>query len=96
MSDTALARMRESYPVDWCFVSGDKLGSDGPIIDRVHEGRLIRFCCKNCVGEFNKNPGKFLAMLDRAANGETVQPPAGSGNSRKPSGGGHDHGAHGH
>ena len=34
-----------------------------------HEGkpdRLVRFCCKDCVKDFNKDPEKYLKVLDEA------------------------------
>jgi hypothetical protein len=27
----------------------------------------VRLCCKGCVKDFNKNPEKFLKMIDEAA-----------------------------
>ena len=29
--------------------------------------RLIRFCCNDCVKDFEKEPAKFLAKIDEAA-----------------------------
>ncbi len=55
------------YPLETCVVSGEKLGGDmGEPINHVYKNRLIRFCCKGCVKEFAKDPGKFLALLDKA------------------------------
>lgn len=69
-----LATAKAAYPLDTCVVSGDKLegGDMGAPIDYVYkqEGkpdRLIRFCCKDCVKDFNKDPAKYLAMIDAAA-----------------------------
>lgn len=95
----ALAAQVKAYPIDWCLVSGDKLGSDGPPVDVLHEGRLVRFCCESCVKSFKENPSKYLADLDAASRGKSVQRPAGSGSSHE--GGshgshGHDHGGHSH
>lgn len=63
-----------AYPLTNCVVSGDKLedGDMGPPINYVfkQEGkpdRLVRLCCKGCVKDFNKNPEKFLKMIDDAA-----------------------------
>lgn len=87
------AAQRSSYPIDWCLVSGDTLGSDGPPVELVHEGRLVRLCCKSCVKSFRADPGKYLGMLDAAARGQPVRRPVGSGSSR--SGAGHGGGGHG-
>ena len=55
------------YPVETCIVTGEKLGgSMGEPINYIYHNRLIRFCCKGCIDEFNKEPAKFLAKLDKA------------------------------
>ncbi len=68
------AQAAADYPVDYCVVSGDKLedGDMGAPINHTYkqEGkpdRLVRLCCKDCVREFNKDPEKFLKMIDDAA-----------------------------
>ena len=55
----------DPYPLAKCAVSGEKLGSMGDPIVRVHEGREIRFCCKGCLPAFKKDPAKVLAEIDR-------------------------------
>jgi YHS domain-containing protein len=54
-----------AYPIDYCVVTGQKLGSMGTPIDYMHEGRLVRFCCGGCIGTFQANPEKYLAVLDQ-------------------------------
>lgn len=62
-----VAQQSDSYPLDTCLVSGEKLGGAmGDPIDYVHGNRLIRFCCKGCIKEFEKDPGAFTAKLDAA------------------------------
>ncbi|MFT3868691.1 MAG: hypothetical protein QM715_09340 [Nibricoccus sp.] len=61
-----------AYPLDTCVVSGEKLGEMGTPIDYIHkeEGkpdRLVRFCCKMCIGKFKKDPAKYLKLIDEAA-----------------------------
>jgi hypothetical protein len=63
-----------AYPLTNCVVSGDKLedGDMGPPISYVYKqdgkpDRLVRLCCKGCVKDFNKNPEKYLKMIDDAA-----------------------------
>jgi hypothetical protein len=51
------------YPKDTCIVTGNKLGSMGPVVTQVHEGQEVKFCCKPCVKKFTTNPGKYLAGL---------------------------------
>ena len=66
------AKAKAEYPTNMCVVSGDKLGADmGKPIDYIYrqEGktdRLITFCCKDCVKDFNKEPAKYLKLLDEA------------------------------
>jgi YHS domain-containing protein len=56
------------YPVTTCLVSGEPLTEDGEdiAVDRIYKGRLIRFCCTDCVKEFEKDPKPTLAALDAA------------------------------
>ena len=61
-----------AYPLTTCTVSGDKLGgSMGPAQGYVwrvagQPDRLVRFCCNDCLDDFQKTPAKFLAMIDTA------------------------------
>jgi hypothetical protein len=68
------AKAKAEYPVTSCVVSDDKLegGDMGKPVDLIYrqEGkpdRLIRFCCKDCLKDFNENPAKYLKILDEAA-----------------------------
>ena len=54
------------YPLTTCVVSGDKLGEMGAPYVYDYKGREIKFCCKNCVKDFNKDPAKYLKKLDDA------------------------------
>lgn len=69
-----LADARAHYPLNTCSVSGDKLdgGDMGEALDYVYEqagrpDRLIRFCCKDCLKDFKKDPAKYLKTIDDAA-----------------------------
>jgi len=69
-----VAKERENYPLDSCPVSEDSLKGEsmGGPIDFVYkqEGkpdRLVRFCCKDCVKDFKKDPAKYLNAIDAAA-----------------------------
>lgn len=64
MSDSMM--MKGDYPIDVCIVSGEKLGSMGDPIVHDYEGREVKFCCKNCVATFEKEPAKYLEALDKA------------------------------
>jgi len=59
--------MSDGYPVDFCVVGGEKLDSMGEPVVHDHEGRKVKFCCASCVKSFNKDPARFLKILDEAA-----------------------------
>ena len=68
-----VAKAKAEYPTTACIVSEDKLGGDmGKPVDFIYrvEGkpdRLVSFCCKDCEKDFNKDPEKYLKVLDEAA-----------------------------
>lgn len=43
-----------------CPVMG---GDIDPNIYTEYRGRRVYFCCRQCVGEFAKNPGRFASKL---------------------------------
>ncbi len=51
------------YPLDFCLVSGEKLGEHGDPISVVYEGQQFKFCCKSCVKDFSKDPAKWQTKL---------------------------------
>ena len=55
------------YPLTTCVVSGEKLDSMGKPYVYDHEGLEVRFCCKNCVKDFKKDPAKYVKMVKDAA-----------------------------
>ncbi len=55
-----------TYPLDTCIISGERLGEEGDPVSKVYDGREVRFCCKMCVGDFEKDPASHLGMLDQA------------------------------
>ena len=69
-----LAKARADYPLNECVVSGDEfdggpMGKPNDFVYRV-EGkpdRLVRFCCKDCIKDFNEEPARYLAEIDAAA-----------------------------
>lgn len=70
-----------AYPLTTCVVSGETLGEMGKPIDYIYkeEGkpdRLVKFCCKMCVGKFKKDPAKYLALLDAANPAPSAAPQA--------------------
>ena len=76
LSEEDLAAQRAAYPLKVCLVEGEELGSMGEPAEYVHEGRLVLFCCKGCTEDFQADPSKYLARLDKAleipADGEAT------------------------
>jgi hypothetical protein len=55
------------YPLDTCIVSGEKLGGDmGKPIVTVYQGQEIKFCCASCPKKFNKDPEKYIKLMNEA------------------------------
>lgn len=66
--DDAAVAMKDKkakpYPLDFCLVSDEKFeGSDMTPFEMVQDGQTIKFCCKNCVKDFKKEPKKYLTKL---------------------------------
>jgi len=78
--DVALiAAQSADYPLATCPVSGEKL--EDPV-DVLYGVQLVKFCCKQCAGEFRANPDKYLAMVAAArpaADAKPAAPAAGDG-----------------
>lgn len=51
------------YPLTTCIISGEKLGSMGKPAVLVVEGQEVRFCCKGCIKDFNKDAQKHLKEI---------------------------------
>ena len=63
----AASPAKSAYPLTTCVVSDDKLegGDMGGPVDYIHKeagkpDRLIRFCCKDCIKDFKKEPEKYI------------------------------------
>ena len=56
----------KAYPLDYCVVSNEKLGSMGKPKRIVHEGQEIKLCCGGCEKKFRKEPAKFLKLIAEA------------------------------
>ena len=48
------------------------MGEKPPVL--IYEGREIKFCCKDCVADFKKEPLKYLAKIDAAEKAEAEKP----------------------
>jgi hypothetical protein len=54
------------YPLDYCIVSGDKLGEEGKPVTVVKDGQEFKLCCKDCIKDLDKDPKKFEDKLAAA------------------------------
>lgn len=71
LPDTANATDQKTKPKPYtlktCIISGDKLGADmGQPYVFVYNGREIKLCCKGCLKDFNKNPAKYVKLIEKA------------------------------
>jgi YHS domain-containing protein len=62
----AVKAPKDDYPLETCIVTGAKLGSMGEPVEYHYKGREIRFCCRGCVGTFEKDPETYLKKMDEA------------------------------
>jgi len=51
------------YPLDVCSVSGEKLGSMGEPPVLIKDGQQVKFCCKHCIADFERDPDKYLKEI---------------------------------
>jgi YHS domain-containing protein len=54
------------YPLNYCLISGDKVGAMGKPPVLVYHGQEIKFCCGECPPEFKKDPEKYMKKLTEA------------------------------
>ena len=57
------------YALTRCVVTDNELGSMGDPVSIVHQGQVVKFCCKPCIKKFKADPEKYLKKL-RAAEGQ--------------------------
>jgi len=69
-----LSDAQAKYPIDTCIVSGERLEdhAESKRLDVIYRepgkpDRLVRLCCKSCISDLEKEPAKFLKLLDEAA-----------------------------
>ena len=43
-----------------CPIGGEDID---PKVTIVYDGKVIGFCCKDCIEEFQKNPDKYMKKL---------------------------------
>jgi len=67
-AETVADATADTYPLTTCVVSGEKLGSMGDPYVIQHQGTTVKFCCKSCLKDFNKEPEKYISMIKEAQN----------------------------
>ncbi|HCT45241.1 MAG: hypothetical protein CMJ35_08395 [Phycisphaerae bacterium] len=69
IDEQMIADQMPYYPQTTCVVSGEPLVDDGEdiAINMIYANRLVRLCCNMCKTEFKKDPGAYIAKLDKAA-----------------------------
>jgi hypothetical protein len=74
--DTTNTVKLKPYTLKTCVVSGDKLGEMGDPFVYKYKDREIKFCCKGCVKDFEKDPKKYVKKIEqeeaKAKNAKTV------------------------
>jgi hypothetical protein len=67
---TAISRAEDQsikpYVLSNCVFTGDKLGEMGKIQTEVYKGQEMKFCCKDCKKQFDKDPVAGLKKYDDA------------------------------
>jgi YHS domain-containing protein len=54
------------YPTATCLISGEKLDSMGKPVVMVVDGQEIKFCCKNCLKDYNADKAGYMKKLAKA------------------------------
>ena len=63
--DTKTQKLKP-YTLKTCIISGDKLGEMGDPFVYKYKDREIKFCCKGCLKDFNKDPQKYIKKIEEA------------------------------
>ncbi|MFO1476968.1 MAG: hypothetical protein U1F98_10000 [Verrucomicrobiota bacterium] len=61
--------------LETCPVSGDKLGEMGKPFVFTYKDREVKLCCKHCKKDFDKDPAKYIKLIE-AADKAPAQKPA--------------------
>lgn len=94
LDQAVIESQRPRYPLTTCVVSGEALGSMGEPVERVYANHLVRFCCKSCIEDFEREPARYLQALDKAWGIDQDEHPHEPEEDDHDHG--HDHGGHDH
>ncbi|YCM44609.1 YHS domain-containing protein [Verrucomicrobiaceae bacterium 227] len=53
------------YPLDRCLVTDEPLDEWDDMQTIVYQGQEMKFCCEMCLGDFKKDPQKYLKQLPK-------------------------------
>ena len=53
-----------------CPVEGEDID---PAVTTTHTGKTVAFCCKSCIGKFNKDPETYMKKLAAALHSPEVK-----------------------
>jgi hypothetical protein len=71
LDKAVVAEQGKDYVLKACPSSGEAYGGDmRDAVDLVVAGRLVRLCCKDCTKDVEKEPAKFVAIVDAARKGK--------------------------
>lgn len=71
LNQAVIKNQKDGYPLETCFVSGEKLGGAmGDPVEYVVGNRLLRLCCKECIKEVAKDPAAAIQKLDQGHQGD--------------------------
>ncbi len=62
----SLATSIATYPLNYCLITGEALGSRGDPVIRTYNGHQIKFCCDKCPAKFEQDQEMYLKKLDDA------------------------------
>jgi copper chaperone CopZ len=75
-ADDKLPAGVKPYPLDYCVVSNEKLGSMGQPVVFIFENQEIKLCCKECRKDFDADPKKFLEKINNPSKETKTSTPA--------------------
>jgi len=59
---------RPTYAMTSCIVCGDGMDPKAEAIESVYLNQYVKFCCRECLASFNKNPETYTGNLTAAMN----------------------------
>lgn len=67
------------YALDYCVFTGDKLGEMGKVQTETYNGQEMKFCCKDCKKQFDKDPEAGIkkyneAVMSKSSGGASSMP----------------------